>query len=239
MSSQNLPKRHKGQSVVEFALVLPFLLLLFIGLMESGYALYEYLVISNANREGVRLAARGRFTDNDIVNRLIGAGGYRKVDGVSVPLLSVNGANPNLGVIITHIPLPANVSDGWEQLVRIEACCEPNCSPDPNRINVTQCLQGVIAEDGETRDISSSDSTITDLAAYQESADATALINQMRSDGGFNVQPNAIVVVETFMAHPLLLHLPDYFPMDDPFSLYFKSSMRVTLNSRTQNQLGP
>jgi Flp pilus assembly protein TadG len=43
-----------GQSVVEFALVLPLLLILVLGITEFGLVLYDKAVITNASREGAR-----------------------------------------------------------------------------------------------------------------------------------------------------------------------------------------
>ncbi len=45
----------RGQSVVEFAVVLPFLLLLLMGAIEFTVILYDKAVITNASREGARL----------------------------------------------------------------------------------------------------------------------------------------------------------------------------------------
>lgn len=46
----------RGQSLVEFALVLPVLLLLFMGILDFGRAVYAYNTLSNAAREGARVA---------------------------------------------------------------------------------------------------------------------------------------------------------------------------------------
>jgi Flp pilus assembly protein TadG len=43
-----------GQSLVEFALVLPLLLILLLGIIEFGLLLYDQAVITNAAREGAR-----------------------------------------------------------------------------------------------------------------------------------------------------------------------------------------
>lgn len=45
-----------GQSLVEFALVLPVLLLLFMGILDFGRAVFAYNSLSNAAREGARVA---------------------------------------------------------------------------------------------------------------------------------------------------------------------------------------
>ena len=44
----------KGASMVEFALVLPILLLILLGMIEFGIILYNQQVITNASREGCR-----------------------------------------------------------------------------------------------------------------------------------------------------------------------------------------
>ena len=48
------PKRTKGQGIVEFAIVLPILLLIVFGLIELGRLLFFYTVVNNASREGAR-----------------------------------------------------------------------------------------------------------------------------------------------------------------------------------------
>jgi len=49
---------NRGQALVEMALILPILLLLFAGLIELGFSFYDYLVVVNAAREGARFAAK-------------------------------------------------------------------------------------------------------------------------------------------------------------------------------------
>ena len=48
--------RHQsGQSLVEFALILPLFVLLIIGIFDIGRAFFAYIEITNAAREGARL----------------------------------------------------------------------------------------------------------------------------------------------------------------------------------------
>jgi len=56
MTTTNLPQEDKGQSLVEFALVLPIFLLLIFGLIDLGRGVFAYNAIQNAAREGVRVA---------------------------------------------------------------------------------------------------------------------------------------------------------------------------------------
>lgn len=46
--------RLKGQAMVEFALVLPLLILIIMGVFDLGRGIYSYNVISNSAREGAR-----------------------------------------------------------------------------------------------------------------------------------------------------------------------------------------
>lgn len=48
-------KDEKGQSLVEFAILLPLLLLLLMGILEFGIMINSYLTINNSAREGARL----------------------------------------------------------------------------------------------------------------------------------------------------------------------------------------
>ncbi len=229
MILKRLQKQNRGQSIVEFTLVLPFLLMLALGLIEAGYTMYHYLLLSNANREGVRLAARGRFADEDISNRIVAAAGMREVDGA---FQNIFVPGENYGVIITRIPL-ANV----ENLNNVSeiVCCDPNCpTPGEGVVQVSRCVMGSINEDGSDtpRDLVPADSRINDIADFQDDLEISSIIEQMRKDEGYIERGNVLVVVETYFAHPMVLHLPEFFPIPDPLSLYFKSTMRVTLNTR-------
>jgi hypothetical protein len=51
------PDRRKGQSIVEFALVLPILLLVVMGIIEFGRLLFYFAGVTAASREGARYAA--------------------------------------------------------------------------------------------------------------------------------------------------------------------------------------
>lgn len=52
-------KNNRGQAIVEFALVIPWLILLIVGIMEFGLILNQYMVVAEAAREGARSAALG------------------------------------------------------------------------------------------------------------------------------------------------------------------------------------
>jgi Flp pilus assembly protein TadG len=66
-------KRDDGQALVEFALIMPFLLLFIIGIVEFGRAWNEHEVLTDAAREGARKAAvfDPAVTEADVRNTII------------------------------------------------------------------------------------------------------------------------------------------------------------------------
>lgn len=63
--------RNKGQSLVETAIILPVVLLLVLGIIDFGIIFNNYILITNASREGARLAALGG-SDSEIVQAVQG-----------------------------------------------------------------------------------------------------------------------------------------------------------------------
>jgi hypothetical protein len=57
-------RRHRGQSLVEFALVTPILLLIFAGAADLGRAFYAYVAIENAAKEGALFGSRIPLCDD-------------------------------------------------------------------------------------------------------------------------------------------------------------------------------
>ncbi|SHH97041.1 TadE/TadG family type IV pilus assembly protein [Clostridium grantii] len=57
--------KHKGQALVETALLLPIMLMLIFGIIEFGLILNTNIVVSNASREGARYASLG-YTDSEV-----------------------------------------------------------------------------------------------------------------------------------------------------------------------------
>jgi hypothetical protein len=90
----------RGQSLLEFALALPVLLILFLGLIELAMAMRAQLVLTNANREAARYASHGAFTDEQVVERTL----FAFADQLPVEL---SGPDANTGIIITHFHIPS------------------------------------------------------------------------------------------------------------------------------------
>src|SRR5690348_12334653 len=51
----------RGQGLVELAMILPFLLLILVGVIDLGRMFFAYAAISNAAYEAARQAARGSY----------------------------------------------------------------------------------------------------------------------------------------------------------------------------------
>src|SRR3954451_650830 len=61
-------RRTKGQALVEFALVIPIFLLLLVAVFDLGRAVFSYNSLTNAAREGARMAIVNQDTAS-IVSR--------------------------------------------------------------------------------------------------------------------------------------------------------------------------
>lgn len=201
-------RKAHGQSVVEFAIVLPLLLLLIAGLLAIGQVLHSYVTAMAANREGVRFAARGRFDDAIIAQRVVTAGGVITIGGGTVPRLRTVGTDSNTGIIITHIPI----------------------RDDGTVLSTTVYVTGTVAFT-ETRPVNSMDSRVDIEEIINRNAPTTVAINDLREDAGYERLSDEIVILEVFYAHRTPLRL-NFFALREPFMLYTHSAMRVFRDSR-------
>jgi Flp pilus assembly pilin Flp len=67
-----------GAELIEFALVLPLLLLVLLGIVDFGFLFQRYEVVTNAAREGARVAVLPGYGDGDVqarVDQYLTAGG--------------------------------------------------------------------------------------------------------------------------------------------------------------------
>jgi Flp pilus assembly protein TadG len=92
-------KSEDGQAVVEFALVMPFLLLFLVGIIEFGRAWNEHQVLTDATREGARQAAvyddAGQVTEDSVehvVKRVLFSNSMAP-DSAVITLTNWNGAS--------------------------------------------------------------------------------------------------------------------------------------------------
>lgn len=59
-----------GAELVEFALTFPLLLLVVMGIIDFGLLFQRYEVLTNAAREGARVAVLPGYTDPDVITRV-------------------------------------------------------------------------------------------------------------------------------------------------------------------------
>lgn len=196
----------RGQSVVELALLLPLLVLIAIGVVEVGYAMRNYMVVGTAAREGIRFAARGRFTDMDIARQAVTAGGMSNINE-GTPFLRTSGSDPNTGIIITHIPV----------------------RDDGTVISKTVYVTGTICL-SDTRAIETNDSRVTIDTVVSRTVQTTINVNDLRESEGYERLDSEVVFLELFYCHDTLW-ASQYVPAG-PWPMYIRSSMRVVSDSR-------
>ena len=101
---KRLLRRFRGEDaaqLVEFALVLPMLLLLILGIAEFGFIFQRYEVVTNAAREGARMAVLPGYTNADVVARVRT---YVTQGRVTTTL-----TNPNIAITNVTIPVGAGL----------------------------------------------------------------------------------------------------------------------------------
>ena len=73
MAAMNLYRRlacEKGAELIEFALVFPLLLLIVFGIMDFGLLFQRYETVTNAAREGARIAVLPGYAQADVQARV-------------------------------------------------------------------------------------------------------------------------------------------------------------------------
>ncbi|HEY6958208.1 MAG TPA: TadE family protein [Candidatus Limnocylindria bacterium] len=109
-----LVRDEDGQNIVEFALLLPVLMYILMGIIQFGFIFAAYLTINNAVREGARWGtvyiydnnltgapttkeANDNARNNGIIDRMVGSRGI-----LAVPNRGTNGSNMNLSSYGTY-----------------------------------------------------------------------------------------------------------------------------------------
>lgn len=92
-----------GQTLVEFALILPILLLLVMGIIQFGIIFSAQIGITNAAREGARVAAVG-YSDSEVQNTVSNTvGSHISFNLVSTDVVYPEGKTIGQDVTVTVI----------------------------------------------------------------------------------------------------------------------------------------
>lgn len=96
-------RRERGSALVEFALCLPFLLVIIAGIVDFGLAFQRYEVLTNAAREGARLATLPQYNGNLVLIR----GRVREyvAQGLSIPIGDMPTVLPDASIDVTTPPI--------------------------------------------------------------------------------------------------------------------------------------
>jgi Flp pilus assembly protein TadG len=130
------PVRRRGTAAVEFAVVLPFLMLLILGIWEVGRMVEVQNLLTNAAREGARFASAGHKTTTEIqqaaVQYLNQNGIAASTDMVTVTNLT-SGKPPEQADQLDHlrisVTIPFNLAR-WAFVTQITAVTNLNGTAD-------------------------------------------------------------------------------------------------------------
>lgn len=94
-------RREDGAALVETAFVLPIMLLVSVGIFEFGRAYQTWQVITNATREGARVAVLPEYTDDSVKARVRT---YLKDGGLPAAIVD-DTAKTKVNITATTIPV--------------------------------------------------------------------------------------------------------------------------------------
>jgi hypothetical protein len=115
----------RGAELIELALVLPILLFVAAGIMEFGFLFQRAEVVTNAAREGARIAALPGYTTADVETRVrnyLGASGLTCGAGCAITLgyadEMLSGASIRVASVTVALPVPSVILAAVAPLVR-------------------------------------------------------------------------------------------------------------------------
>ena len=96
-------RSERGAELIEFALVFPLLLLLVLGMVDFGFLFQRYEVLTNAAREGARMAVLpGSYTNTDVQARVCS---YIQTSGLAITGSCPTPSNPVITPSDTTVPI--------------------------------------------------------------------------------------------------------------------------------------
>jgi Flp pilus assembly protein TadG len=118
-------KSEKGQAMVEFALVLPFLILLFCFIIDAGWLFSNQITVNNACREAARYTAI-HFNDSTVNDDALDAETVVKNEAPSLSSPVVTLTNPGSGSAEIHVTVSVPVLTGVTSTVLGKSSVEIN-----------------------------------------------------------------------------------------------------------------
>lgn len=91
----------RGQSLVEFALVMPLFVFILLAVIDFGLALHASVEVANAAREGARKGAV-RAPESEIIQRVYDTAGSLNADQLSVTVTNAQGNAGESVVVEVH-----------------------------------------------------------------------------------------------------------------------------------------
>jgi Flp pilus assembly protein TadG len=127
MKTQMMSKRRseRGAAMLEVALTLPMLLLVCVGIFEFGRAYQTWQVLTNAAREGARVAVLPSSTVDDVEDRVkdylqagqLGKWAEADIDVDQTATISIGAANATASIVTVDYPFSFMVLSGVARLV--------------------------------------------------------------------------------------------------------------------------
>lgn len=107
-------KSERGAELIEFALVFPLLLMVILGIVDFGFLFQRMEVVTNAAREGARIAVLPGYSEADVRARV-----QNYVETAGIPTTGTP-ANPEVNVDMAYsIPMPSGTTPMSGKLVEV------------------------------------------------------------------------------------------------------------------------
>ncbi len=91
LTGKNRREGEKGQSLVEFAMVIPIFLILVFAIVDFGMGFHAWITVTNAAREGARIGAVGADSAT-IEARVVDTASSLAADDLGVTVVNAQGA---------------------------------------------------------------------------------------------------------------------------------------------------
>jgi Flp pilus assembly protein TadG len=101
-------RSQRGAELIEFALVLPLLLLVVLGIVDFGFLFQRMEVVTNAAREGARLGVLPSYTSTDACNRVLN---YMQTGGLTTSASCPTSGSDNPQIVVNQ-SYPISIAGG-------------------------------------------------------------------------------------------------------------------------------